>query len=305
MVLGRPVSPLVLLLLAACHGAPTAPAAIPTLPRATFRDGLVAVGAGRSLHIDCAGTGTPVVVLEAGLGDDGRAWNLVQPELSHSTQTCVYDRAGTGYSDAAPTHHTVRQMVDELHALLTKAEIGAPYVLVGHSIGGLNVRLYASEHRADVVGMVLVDATSEYQDARLWTLLPEQGLRAFEAGLRSNPEGLDLDAYRASLAQVRASSRALGDVPLVVLTRGKESPPPPGISPELDARMAKAWREMQSELPSLSTNSAQVIAENSGHYIHGDAPALVVASVREVLQAVRAHARVDAHRLEVLGKGTH
>jgi pimeloyl-ACP methyl ester carboxylesterase len=81
-------------------------------------------------------------------------------------------------------------------------------VLVGHSIGGLRVRRFASDHRADVVGMVLVDARSEYQDARLWSLLPAESLRAFEAGLRSNPEGLDIGAYRAGLAEVLAREGA-------------------------------------------------------------------------------------------------
>jgi pimeloyl-ACP methyl ester carboxylesterase len=186
-------------------------------------------------------------------------------------------------------------MVRELHALLGRAGLTGPYVLVGHSLGCLNVRLYRSEHPGDVVGMVLVDAAMEGQDARYWSLIPSEELHAFQTALRDHREGLDFDAFRTSMAEVRGAK--LGDLPLVVLTRGKEPPPPPGVTAEVHARMAQVWREMQAELPRLSSNSAHVIAENSGHYVHQDAPRLVVAAVREVVGAVRTHARVDASRL--------
>jgi pimeloyl-ACP methyl ester carboxylesterase len=257
-------------------------------------DGLVDVG-GLSLHIHCVGAGSPVVVLDAGLGDDGSAWGQVQPEIGRFTRACVHDRAGTGYSSAAPRPHTTRQMVGELHALLQRAGLAGPYVLVGHSLGGLNARLYARQYPGEVVGMVLVDAAMEGQDARLWSLIPGEELRAFQAALRDHPEGLDFDSFRAGMADVRGAK--LGDMPLVVLTRGKEPPAPPAITAEVHARMAQVWREMQSELPGLSSNSAHVIAENSGHYVQRDAPRLVVAAVHEVVGAVRSHSRVDATRL--------
>jgi pimeloyl-ACP methyl ester carboxylesterase len=97
-------------------------------------DGLVDIG-GRSLHIHCAGHGSPVVVLDAGLGNDGGTWADVQPELARFTRACVYDRAGRGYSDPSPKPHTSQHIVTDLHELLGRAGIEGPYVLVGHSLG--------------------------------------------------------------------------------------------------------------------------------------------------------------------------
>lgn len=290
-------------MLTACQGVSPAPAlpAAPAAAPAAVTDALVDVG-GLSLHVRCAGDGAPVVVLDAGLGDDGGIWSEVEPGLARFTRVCSYDRAGTGSSGAAPRPHTSRQMVGELHALLGRAGVAAPYVLVGHSFGGLNVRLYASEHPPEVAGMVLVDATPEEQDARSWSLLPEELMRGFRASLSEHPEGLDFDAFRASMAEVRESKRSLGDLPLVVLSRGKEEPPPPGVSAGVGARMAEAWREMQSELPRLSSNSVHVTAENSGHYIHKEAPRLVVAAIREVVIAARKHAPIDGGPIAALAR---
>lgn len=291
--------------LTACQGAgvaPTTPSTTPTTSAASptaVTDELVDVG-GLSLHLRCVGEGNPVVVLDSGLGDDGAVWNEVQPELGRLTRTCSYDRAGTGSSSAAPRPHTSRQMVGELHALLGRAGIAAPYVLAGHSLGGLNVRLYASEHPSEVAGMVLIDAATEEQDTRFWSLIPEEAMRGFRASLSDHPEGLDFDAFRASMAAVRDSNRSLGGMPLIVLTRGKEGAPPPGGSADLGAQMARAWREMQAELPRLSSNSAHVTAENSGHYIHKDAPRLVIAAVQAVLTAARTRGQVDASTLSAL-----
>lgn len=292
--------------LAACQGAsvpPATPAAAPPVRDATTMDELVDAG-GLSLHIRCVGDGAPVVVLDAGLGDDASVWSEIQPELGRFARTCAYDRAGTGKSGGAPRPHGSRQMVSDLHALLGRAGIEGPYVLVGHSFGGLNVRLYASEHGSEVTGMVLVDATTEEQDTRFWSLIPEEAMRGFRASLTRHPEGLDFEAYLASLKEVRESKRSLGDMPLVVLSHGKEGPPPPGGAPDLGAQLARAWREMQSDLPRLSSNSVHVTAVNSGHSIHKDAPRLVIAAVQAVVKAVRSGGRVDGNELSALaGEG--
>src|SRR3954451_15791966 len=124
---------------------------------------LVDVG-GFRLHIDCVGTGSPTVVLDAGLGGSSLDWSLVQSELGRSTRVCAYDRAGMGWSDPGPQPRTPGQIARELHTLLTNAGIAGPYVLVGHSLAGKNVRLFALQHPDQVAGMVLVDARSEYVD---------------------------------------------------------------------------------------------------------------------------------------------
>lgn len=127
---------------------------------------LVDIG-GYSLHINCMGEGDQTVVLEAGHAGNSLEWALVQSEASKFTRICSYDRAGYGWSEESPYPRTSEQVVLELHALLTKAEIPKPYILVGHSLGGINVRLYAHRYPDEVSGMILVESSHEDQEARL------------------------------------------------------------------------------------------------------------------------------------------
>jgi len=127
---------------------------------------LVDVG-GYKMHIDCAGQGTPAVILESGLGDSLFSWQKVQPKIAQFTRVCSYDRAGLGYSDSSPRPRTSKDFAEELHALLHNAGIPAPYVLVGHSMGGFDVRLYTNFYRSEVAGMVLVDSSHPEQQKRL------------------------------------------------------------------------------------------------------------------------------------------
>ena len=121
---------------------------------------LVDVG-GYRLHLDCRGAGRPAVVLIAGAGDFSFDWSLVQPAASRTARVCSYDRAGLAWSDHGPTPRTMRQDAHELRALLRGAGVEPPYVLVGHSIGGLIARVYAEHYPGEVSGMVLVDSTTE------------------------------------------------------------------------------------------------------------------------------------------------
>lgn len=121
---------------------------------------LVDVG-GFRLHLNCTGKGGPAAVLIAGGGDFSFDWGLVQPDVSRFTRVCSYDRAGLAWSDPGPTPRTMRQEAYELHTLLKAARVKAPYVLVGHSLGGLIARVYAEQYADEVAGMVLVDPTHE------------------------------------------------------------------------------------------------------------------------------------------------
>ncbi len=127
----------------------------------------IALGAdfrGVSLNLNCSGQGTPTVILDSGLGVPAAGWDLVIPEVAKFTRVCSYDRAGYGWSSAGPMPRTSEQIVKELHALLEASGEKAPYVLVGHSFGGFNVRVYAGKYPADVAGMVLVDTSHEDQN---------------------------------------------------------------------------------------------------------------------------------------------
>jgi pimeloyl-ACP methyl ester carboxylesterase len=256
---------------------------------------MVDVGGGLSLHLHCMGRGEPVVLMEAGLGCDGTTWQSVQPEIARSTRVCVYDRAGAGYSVTPPRPHAIPQMTRELHTLVAKAGITAPFVLVGHSIGGLYARFYAADYPADVAGMVLVDATPD--GAPLWALMEKEAVERFDDP--RNREGITYDVLRAGLKRFEGQDRSLGARPLVVLTAGNEDYPPE-VSAERAAQITRVETELQAALPRLSSNGVQVVAVKSHHFIQEDAPALVIAAAREVVNAVHARGRIDDTRLRAL-----
>ena len=125
------------------------------------------------MHIHCTGQGSPTVILEAGLGDFSLIWSQVQPEVARFTRVCSYDRAGYGWSGPSPYPLTTSRMAGELHTLLVNANIQGPYVLVGHSLGGLIARIYAHTYPGEVAGIVLVDSTHEEQYIRLAAAVPK------------------------------------------------------------------------------------------------------------------------------------
>lgn len=127
---------------------------------------LVDIG-GYKLHLQTAGEGDITVIFDAGMGLTSLDWTLVQPKIAKFAKTCSYDRAGLGWSDKSPYPRTAEQIVSELHSLLVKAQIPKPYILVGHSMGGIHMRLYASRYPDEVIGLVLVDASHEEMIQRL------------------------------------------------------------------------------------------------------------------------------------------
>ena len=292
---------------------------IPIIASALFARGLIAqtppsgpapgllVNIGKhKLHIRCAGpaSGKPTVILEAGGGGFSTSWAAVQGLLSSRVRTCAYDRAGLGWSEPGPGPRTMSQEVFELHALLKAAKVDGPYVLVGHSIGGLLVRLYAERYSNKVKGLVLVDPTHEsgvlYSlRAGKWVRLREQARRAVPKpsldgpiATKYNPD----DDYLAEEFQLiylsrLANRRPLGDLPLIVLGAGNRSQPP-GTSAEL-------WKELREErdaqvrdLAGLSGNSQFVLDPSSSHNIQNDNPQLVADSIEQVLKAISNRSRM-------------
>jgi pimeloyl-ACP methyl ester carboxylesterase len=230
------------------------------------------------------------VVLDAGMGNTSDTWSLVQPKVAQFARVCAYDRAGLGKSDRAPQTHTSEDMVVDLHNLLSKAGINAPYVLVGHSLGGMNVRLYASKYPKEVTGLVLVDSTHEDENDRMLALLPPEMLK------NAKPEDLiirtaeDID-FNRSIAQVRAANWHR-DIPLIVLTRGSATLNPNDYAvPALAPKFEQLRLQLQKELVSRSSRGRQIIAEKSGHNIHRDQPELVVDAIRQVVREAN-------HRIE-------
>lgn len=265
----------------------------------TVKDDVVDVGAYR-LAFRQAGMGSPTVILEAGMSCGKETWDRVFEPVAGFARVCSYDRAGIGASDPAPTPRTGREAATDLHALLTRAQVPGPYVLVGHSFGGLLVRLYADQHREQVAGMVLVDATHEDQWSRgLWRLPPKtpdepEGLRQWRQIVTerindptATPEGF---LTGATANQVRGAA-PLGDLPLVVLTAERPLPRPEEVIDDPDAHAEALWREMRQEvrgdLVRLSPHGTHVAARASGHFIQQDEPDLVIAAIRRVVEEAR------------------
>jgi pimeloyl-ACP methyl ester carboxylesterase len=301
---------------------------------------LVDVGGWR-LHLNCTGearASQPTIILEPGLGDFSVEWSLVQPSVAKFARVCSYDRAGDGWSELGPHPRTLRQIVYELHTLLEKAGVKPPLVLVGHSYGGWLVRLYASTYKADVAGMVLVEAGAEnpwrMMDGKLIRSselvkgqtvpavevskplrisdIPPAALSQMKAGAESlakHPnepprDKLPPDAQRmrtwalgqvghiaagvnpfeheelAGLRAERAKSKyPLGDLPLIVLTRG--------ISEEDTKALEEEHRQDHTSVAAMSRNGKLVVAKQSGHHVQLDEPELVIQAIRDVLAALR------------------
>jgi pimeloyl-ACP methyl ester carboxylesterase len=127
---------------------------------------LIDVGGGRKMNLFCMGTGSHTVIFDAGGGDWSVIWALVQPGVAAHARACSYDRAGMGYSDPSDYPRSPLYIVEDLHALIRAAKIDTPVILVGHSLGGFNMKLYAALYPKDVAGLVLVDPAEDREVTR-------------------------------------------------------------------------------------------------------------------------------------------
>jgi pimeloyl-ACP methyl ester carboxylesterase len=274
--------------------------------------GLVDIGGGRKMYLECRGTGFPTVVLVAGLRGSAEDWNIAEKpgppvfaEVAKFTRVCAYDRPGTPVGEKPSRSDPVRQpttaedAVADLHALLSAANEAGPYVLVGHSYGGLIVRLYASSYPQDVSGLVLVDALSEgLQDAETpeqWAMqriLMEGDIRESLA-LYPDLERIDPDR---SFDQVRAAP-PLRPLPLIVLSADRPWGPqipsmiaagtlPAGVPADFGYVTDKAQKQAQEQLANLVPKAKHITNTNSGHDVHKEQPQLVIDSIREAVDAV-------------------
>ena len=268
---------------------PAPPTLVPRGPYSGWYD----VG-GRRLFLRCTGRGRPTVVFDNGLTHD---WYLVQQRLSGLTRVCSYDPARQGgplgRSDPAPAPRTAADRVDDLHALLAVARVPGPYVLAGHSNGGLFDLLYASRHPGQVAGLVLIDGVhpktrrrtielvKAFVPPEVWPQLPALLCAIFP--LQAEYEQVDTCTAEAQTAAALAA-RPVRPMPLSVLSRRPIEFP----AGSLDAARERLWTEHQAELATLVPGAHHVVAASSDHTIHAAQPQLVIDEVTAVVHAVRA-----------------
>jgi len=273
---------------------------------------LVSVGTHR-LHIRCDGAGGPPVIFDAALGGSSLSWSLVQPAVARLTHACSYDRGGFGWSDAGPLPRTAGRIADELHQLLRGAAVPPPYVLVGHSYGGLVMRLYASRHANDVAGLVLIEPAvpeewsnpSDEQRA-----LIARGVRLCRYGATAARRGL------ARLVSMLVRFGALGAARLLVslVSRGGLQRADEGIlapiwklPPEVRGVLREMWTQpkffeaLGSQIETICESATAVMSAGPPDY--DDLPLMVISSARsgeERLQADSALARRSTHGRHIL-----
>ncbi|MSR02270.1 MAG: alpha/beta hydrolase [Gemmatimonadetes bacterium] len=285
---------------------------------------LVDIG-GRRIHLDCRGSGLPIVVLEAGLDMNGSlAWAKVHDSIAVTTRTCAYSRAGMMWSDDNPNQQDATTVAADLHAVLTTAGEKPPYVMVGHSLGGPYIMTFTKLHPAEVAGLVFVDASHPEQFQRFNDVLgrkleppvgPLRAAAAFawagvvrvampgaaaadsvgQAKAAYAPTSIgpmleEMDALESSMAQA-GTFRELGNRPLVVLTAMAPTDTNQlkalKMSQEESVRFQAAWKTMHEEEASWSTQSEHVLVPDATHYIQYDRPDIVIAAVRRVVGLVQ------------------
>jgi pimeloyl-ACP methyl ester carboxylesterase len=277
---------------------------------------------GHSMRIDCMGSGLPVIVLDAGLGNDGLIWGGVQPVLAKTTRVCSYDRAGFGWSDALPSPRDADHIATELHGLLAAAGIHGPVVLMGHSIAGMYIREYATRYPMEVAGLIFVDGSTPLQNRNPAFKAHETGgstrwLRRLVsqaeftvgiprlAGLCSQSfPGFDprasqlqaedlchkqLGAYAGEMAsfdrsgEETANTGSYGALPILIFSQD----PVKATSDGEPADIAAAWNQMQEGLKKLSTHSRRIVARGSPHYVQLVRAELIEREVPMFIEQIR------------------
>ena len=295
-------------------GALLAICALPACGAAT-RDTFARLPDGRRLHLSCAGLGSPTVLMEGGFGATAEAWDKVKPLLSSAYRLCSYDRAGYGRSDPGPAPRDGAAIAEDLDDALTAAHIEGPFVVVGHSAGGLYGRLFADRRSKEVIGMVLVDPSIEHQDQAFSMFGPngaslvgirgsvQRCLELAESGARPSsppeksrcldrqgrllPAGLwraqlsELDTlWGATSDEIDAGRATYGDLPLIVLTADGTYA---GVQEPGRSLVDQRWRDLHRQIAARSSRGQERLVEGSSHLIMIDKPQAVAQAIREVI----------------------
>jgi pimeloyl-ACP methyl ester carboxylesterase len=271
---------------------------------------LVDVGTHR-LHLQCAGDGRPAVVLDAALGASSLSWSLVQPRVAAVTHTCSYDRAGFGWSDRGPLPRTAARLATELCALLERAALPLPVVLVGHSFGAFVVRLLASRHSEMVAGLLLIEPAHPEE----WMQPTVEQRQQIARGVRLCRHGATaarLGLARAAAAFVRAGAVGAAWGLVKMVSRGGLQRTDQGIlapvwklPPETRRLVEHAWTRPQffealgSQIGSICDSAAEVLVETPPDF--GDLPIVVMTGAG----ATDARKRADAALARMSTRGRH
>lgn len=228
---------------------------------------------GAELYYERAGTAAekPVLVFDSGYGWSLANWEPIRKQLEGHSELFFYDRAGIGKSSKSAGPHHSRQNAQNLRELLQKAEIKPPFVLVGHSFGGVNVRLFAQLYPEETAGIVLLDACHEEQNRKMVPLFTEEVRNEY---LGQFTVEASFEEFEQSLEQVGGSG--LGDTPLLVVTGAKQ--------PHHTAASMREWLGFQAELAGLSANSRHLVLGEAGHAVHIDQPAAVVEAIQKWME---------------------
>jgi pimeloyl-ACP methyl ester carboxylesterase len=297
--------------LAAGAPAPAASSAKATPAHGNFA-GQVAIGDGRKLYLRCKGSGRPAVILESGIHDSSDTWKLTQTEppvrpfpavfsgAARFTRVCRYDRPGTirytnpprltTRSTPVKMPRTLPEMATDLHRLLRRSGLRGPYVLAGHSFGGMIVRLFAQTHPSKVAGLVLVDAFGtnirHLFGPTLWPVYVKL-LNHPGTALDSDPRFEAVRIDRGIRAVRRA--RALPRVPLAVMSKTEPFATAPGVPKAITTKLEKVWPLVQDKLVTLEPQTPHIVATGSGHYVQIEDPDLTIGTIRLIVhRAIRA-----------------
>jgi len=222
------------------------------------------------------GEGETTVILDAGLGGTSEDWSKIQPEVAKFSKVISYDRAGLGHSDKASIPRTCENIISDLRNLLMAANLPSPYILVAHSWSGINARWYANQYPEEIAGMILIDAVHENKYEQFKKILSEERANRMWASVKDpskNDENID---RIASIKQVHSDQRIF-DFPLIVLTRATDTD-----------EMNIIETSLQAEFLKLSSRSQQYFSKYDDHYIQNSEPELVIDSIRQVVESVKA-----------------
>tara|TARA_R110002072_G_scaffold3803_4_gene27160 strand:+ start:2733 stop:3896 length:1164 start_codon:yes stop_codon:yes gene_type:complete len=275
---------------------------------------LIDIGTHR-LHINCIGSGNPTVIIDSGIGGFSLEWIKIQNSLADKLKICSYDRAGYGWSDPGPGPRTTARISNELRLLLTASKISGPYVLVGHSFGGYNIRYFASKYAGLTAGLILVDSShpeqfnteelkrveqrqekktykNSYKVRIFHPIIPESypsenkriAFRLMSSMKSRNTTLNELDNMEISAQQVAKQTNHPPYIfPVTILTRGKRV----WSNDELGEQREQQWLRLQNNLKNISMQSRHFLAKESGHVIHLDQPEFVAMNIMSTALKVR------------------